>query len=114
MITDKVIKEIYEKFNKPPKDPAELELDKYFDMLKAHHRLREENGEVFIDDLEEFNPFRRFLKRAICGVLEFDKMIAIVFKRHILFLSKYKKDMRVHIKPEKKPSLLSRIFGKKS
>lgn len=112
MITDKVIKEIYQKFNKPPKDSEELQLEHYFDLLKEHHQLRREGGEVFIDDLEEFNPFRRFLIRGICGVVEFDKMVAIVFPRHILFLSKVNKDMRVHIKPEQKKSFVSRLFGK--
>lgn len=112
MITDNVIKEIYRKFGKPNKDPDSLQLDVYLPLLQANHAIRQDGIEIILDDLDEYNPFRRFLIRSINAVLEFDKMIAFVFRNHILFLGKEDNQMRVHIKPEKPRSFLGRIFGR--
>lgn len=115
MITDEVIKEIYRKFDRPHRNYEELRLDYFIDLLKENHKITLADEEVMIDDLEEFNPFRRFLVRSLHAVLEFDKMVAFVFRNHILFLGKEDNQMRVHIKPEKPQSgfkrLLGRIFG---
>lgn len=111
MITDQVIKEIYKKMTKPPKDRSELRLGYFKDLLKTHN-LRIDDDEIIISDLEEFNPFRRFLIRSLHGVLEFDKVVAFVFKNHILFLSKEDNNIRIHMKPEENKSIFSRIFGR--
>ena len=113
MINDSVIKEIYKKFGKPPKRDEDLQLDYFIPMLSAHHMIENDGFEIVIKDLEEYNPFRRVLIRSLNAVLEFDKMIAFVFRNHILFLGKEDNQMRVHIKPEKKPSIWGKIFGKK-
>jgi len=110
MITDKVIKEIYQKYTKPCKNHEEL--DRYLGILKENHNISFNDMEVVLEDLEEFNPFRLFLKRSIYGVLEFDSMIAFVFRSHILFFSKGDNQMRVHIKPEKKRSFIDKLFGR--
>lgn len=112
MITDNVIKEVYKKFSKPARHREDLRLDYFLPMLKANHAIRLEDDEIIIEDLDEFNPFRRFLLRSLNAVLEFDKMIAFVFRNHILFLGKEDDQMRVHIKPPKPKSFLSRIFGR--
>lgn len=112
MITDQVIKEIYKKYTKPCKDPAELDLEHYLELLKENHRITSDGMEVVVEDLEEFNPFRMFLKRSIYAILEFDKMIAFVFRSHILFFSKDDDQLRVHIKPEKSQSIFCKLFGK--
>lgn len=112
MITENVIKEIYKKFGKPHKNDEELRLDYFIPMLQKNHSIKIEDNEIIIEDLDEFNPFRRFLIRSVNAILEFDKMIAIVFRNHILFLGKEDDQMRVHIKPEKPKSFFSRIFGK--
>lgn len=112
MITDSVIKEIYRKFSKPHRNEEELRLDYYLHLLKENHSIKREDNEIIIEDLDEFNPFRRFLIRSINAVLEFDKMIAFVFRNHILFLGKEDNQMRVHIKPEKPKSLFGKIFGR--
>lgn len=112
MITDEVIKEIYKKFDKPNKNADDLQLDYYIELLKPHHTLRLRDGEITTEELEEFNPFRRFLVRSLHTVLEFDKMVAFVFRNHILFYGKESNDLRVHMKPEKPRSLFSRIFGR--
>ncbi len=112
MITDNVIKEIYKKFNKPLKNREDLQLDYFLPILKEFHSIEVSDEEIILNNLEEYNPFRRFLIRSLNAVLEFDKMIAFVFRNHILFLGKEDNQMRVHIKPEKKPSLFARIFGR--
>ncbi len=112
MITESVIKEIYKKFGKPHKNREDLKLDYFMDILNANHNIVFDGDEIILKDLEEFNPFRRFLIRSLTAILEFDKMIAFVFCNHILFLGKNEEQMRVHIKPLKKPSLLDRILGR--
>ena len=114
MITDEVIKEIYKTFSKPPKDASSLNLKSHLATLEPHHKLRSDDFEVIVEDLEEFNPFRRFLIRRLHGAVEFDKWIAFVFPNHILFFSKVDTQMQVHFKPEEqKKSFLGRLFGRK-
>ena len=112
MINESVINEIYKKFRKPHKNVSELRLDYFLPLLSEHHSIENDGFEIVIKDLEEYNPFRRFLIRSLNAVLEFDKMIAFVFRNHILFFGKEDNQMRVHIKPEKKPSIFSRILGR--
>lgn len=112
MITEATIKEIYKKFGKSPKNIEELNLPYYLDILKDNHKIRETMDEIILDDLEEFNPFKRFLKRGINAVLEFDKMVAVVFRNHIIFLSKEDRGMRIHMKPDKPQGLFGRLFGR--
>lgn len=112
MINENVIKEIYKKFNKPHRSNDELRLDYFIPMLELHHSIENDGTEIIIKDLEEYNPFRRFLIRSLNAVLEFDKMIAFVFRSHILFLGKEDNQMRVHIKPEQKKSIWGKIFGR--
>lgn len=111
MITDEVIKEIYKKYKKPPKSQDELNLDYFLSLLSDTHNIRVDDGEVIIEDLDEFSPFRMFLLRSLYGIIEFDKIVAFVFRSHILFFGKEDNLMRVHIKPEKKGSIFSRMFG---
>ena len=126
MITDQVIKEIYQTNKKPPKDLNDLNLPDALYALRAHHNLSIDSedltqAEVIINDLEEYNPFRRFLVRSLHGVLEFDRMIAFVFENHILFLGKEDNQLRVHFRPEEEEeeeeedgrSFFSRLFHRK-
>lgn len=123
MITDQVIREIYKTNKKPPKDLNELNLPDALYLLKKNHNITLDSedltsAEVILNDLEEFNPFRRFLVRSLHGILEFDKMMAFVFRNHILFLGKEDNQLRVHFKPEDEEeeedsSFFRRIFGRK-
>lgn len=113
MITDKVIKEIYKKFSKPPRSQDELRLDYFVPLLHKVHNITVSDDEILLNDLEEFNPFRRFLLRRVCAILEFDRFVALVLPTHILFLGKEDKTMRIHMKPQKSPSVFERIFGRK-
>lgn len=112
MITDSVIKEIYKNFSKPHKRREDLQLEYFIPMLQQHHSISIDQTEIILEDLEEFNPFRRFLIRSLNAILEFDKMIAFVFRTHILFLGKEDNQMRVHMRPEPKKSLFDKIFGR--
>ncbi len=112
MITDQVIKEIYKKYTKPCKNIEELGLNHYLRILKEHHNIKNEGMEIIVEDLDEFNPLRMFLKRSIFTILEFDRIIAFVFRSHILFFGKEDKELRVYIRPEKPKSLLGRLFGR--
>ena len=112
MVDEKVIQEIYKKFRKPHKNREDLHLDYFLPMLEEHHAIESDGFEIVLKDVEEFNPFRRFLIRSLNAVLEFDKLIAFVFRTHILFMGKEDNQLHVHIKPEEKPSIFGRLFGK--
>lgn len=122
MINDRVIKDIYKTASKPPKDFHELRIFEFIDLLQPYHRIVIDDedlskAEVILEDLEDTNPFRRFLVRSIYAILEFDKMIAFVFHNHILFLGKRDNALRVHFKPnpepEQKASFFDRLFGRR-
>lgn len=114
MITDSVIREIYKKFGKPKQkqklNPEQMEY--FFSLLSDHHNLIDREDSVIINQLEEYNPFRRFLKRNLHAILEFDKEVAFVFPSHILFLSKESDNIRIHMRLEEKKSFLQRLFGR--
>lgn len=113
MITDKVINEIYRKFNKPHKNESDLNLDYFMELLNENHSLVRRGPEIVVEDLEEGNLFRRFLVRSLNTVLEFDKMVAFVFRTHILFFGKEDNALRVHWRREEpKQTLWGKIFGK--
>ncbi|MBO4965359.1 MAG: hypothetical protein J6C81_03740 [Muribaculaceae bacterium] len=111
MITEEVLKDIYKQFKKPVAR-EELNLDYFIDMLSKHHSFVVDDDEIIIENLEELNPFRRFLKRAIYVILEFDKNVAFVFENHIIFFGKENNSIRVYFRPEKENnSIFSRLFG---
>ncbi|MCM1152730.1 MAG: hypothetical protein NC328_03645 [Muribaculum sp.] len=109
MVTEEVIKEIYKKYKKPPKDASELMLNQHLEVLKPFHSLSTDGFEVVLENLDDFNPFKRFLIRSIVAIIDLDDIIAFVFKDHIIFFGKNDTSMRVHFKPEEK-SMISRLF----
>lgn len=112
MITDEVIKDIYKNYNKTGRKPDELNVDYFIRLLTDTHLIYTDGDELVVDDMEENNPFRRFLIRSLTGILEFDKHVAFVFIDHILFFNKATGAMRVHFKKSKERSLLGKIFGR--
>lgn len=112
MITDEVIREIYKNYNKPCKNEQDLKLPYFVDLLKPYHSLTIKDDEIIVDGLDEFSPFRRFLKRGLFAILEFDKYVAFVFQAHILFFSTKDKNLMVHFRPAEKRSILDKIFGR--
>ncbi len=114
MITNEVIKELYKNYSKPHKNREELNLPYHVELLKPYHNLKYDDMEVIVQNLDEFNPFRRFLIRSLHAVLEFDKNVAFVFNDHILFFSKSDSQLSVNFRPEpRKKGLFGRLFGKK-
>lgn len=113
MISKQVIEEIYKKYNKPPKKVDDLRIPYFLDLLsKSHHlRLSQDQEEIVNEDLDNYNPFKRFLIRRMTAILEFERMVAFAFDNHIIFFQKDSTDMRVHFKPVKK-GFFSRLFGK--
>lgn len=111
MITEEVIKEIYKSYKKPPKNREELNLDYFVDLLKEHHKIHYDDMEVIVDSLDDFNPFRRFLIRGLCAILEFDRNVAFVFQDHILFFSKQDSNLSVNFKPDSKKGIFGALFG---
>lgn len=112
MITKEVITEIYKNYKKPAKTKEELNLPHIFDILSTHHNFYMDEDEIIVESIEEFNPFRRFLIRALYAVLEFDRHVAFVFNSHILFFNKDDGKVSVHFAPTKQPSIWDKIFGK--
>lgn len=110
MITQQVICDIYKSYNKPCKSEKELNLPYFVELLSPFHKLTLQDDTVIVEGLEE--PFKRFLKRGLYAVLEFDHNVAFVFRAHILFFSKTDNTISVHLRPANKRSFLSRIFGK--
>lgn len=113
MINQDVIDEIYKKYKRPEKNADALRIPYFVDLLAKNNPIVFTGKEIQIKNLEEFNPFKRFLVRSLNGIIEFDKHVAFVFMNHILFLSKENQEMHIHIKKrDEKKSLLSRILGK--
>lgn len=112
MITEEVIKEIYKNYNKPCPKEEDLNLPYFAALLAPHHKLKLEDDEVIVESIEEFSPFKRFLKRGLFAVLEFDRNVAFVFQSHIIFFSKKDDTMSVHFRPAKKASIFDKIFGR--
>ena len=112
MITDEVIKEIYKTYGKPHKHREDLRLEYFIDLLSEFHKLSVvDDDEIIVENLEEFNPFRRFLIRGLHGIIDFVTYVEFVFQGHILFFVKEEPSLQVHMRPEKKRSIWDSIFG---
>lgn len=101
MISEEVIKEIYKRYKKPVKR-VELNLPFYQEMLAENNPIVFDNEKVEIVNMDQFSPFRRFLIRSIYTIIEFDRMVAFVFKSHIIFLEKDAPLSHIHLRPEEK------------
>lgn len=129
MIDSEVIKEIYATNPKPPRHLEDLRLYDVIEELSQYHSISVDSddlskAEVILEDLEDSNPFRRFLVRGLHAILDIDNVIAFVFGNHILFLNKDNSGLRVHFNvgddsedeeemEEEKPGFFKRIFGKR-
>ena len=103
MINDEVIKEIYKRYKKPVKRD-ELNLPCFQEILSENNPIDVDDEKVEIRNMDQFSPFKRFLIRSIYTVLEFEHMVAFVFKNHIMFLDKESSESHIHLKPEEKKS----------
>lgn len=110
MINESLIKEIYNKYSKPAKNVADLNLDYFQEVLKKYHPFHYDDMEITFDNLEEFNPFKRFLLRRINAILELDNTVTFVFENQMIFVDRDSPEMHVYFRPEKK-SFLSKLLG---
>lgn len=101
MINEDVIKEIYKRYKRPVKR-AELNLPFFQEILAENNPVVYDDEKVEIVNMEQFSPFRRFLIRSIYTIIEFDRMVAFVFKNHIIFLEKDAPLSHIHLRPEEK------------
>lgn len=121
MITDDVIKEVYERFKTPPQDKSDLRIDYFLEVLSSQYIIERKKDSLIVKDLGELNPFRNVLIRAINNILEFDRFVAFVLKSHIIFFDKNQKNVNIHFRYddmeiEKSPSKKSwfrNFFGKR-
>ncbi len=110
MITETVIDEMYKAYSGRRMGDLDTRLTRYLGMLSGIHKIRETDTEIFVDSLEETNFFRRFLKRSIMAVVEFDKYVAFVFRTHIIFFNRAIPEINIHIRREKKKPFWQRLF----
>lgn len=112
MVTKKVIKEIYQKFNTPPDNINVLNLGYHMELLKEHHPMKIVGEEIIVENVEEYSPFKRMLIERLTGVFEFNKYVAFVMAEHILFFEKRGEGVSLHFLPIKKESWIKRFLGR--
>ncbi len=110
MITETVIYEMYKAYSRRRMSDLDSRLHHFVGLLSEKHKIRETDTEIFVDSLEESNFFRRFLKRSIMAVVEFDKYVAFVFRTHIIFFNRETPEINIHIRREKKKTFWQRLF----
>lgn len=114
MISQRVIDEIYKRYGKR-KDPVDdSRIDYFINLLSDHHDISKDDMEIIVNSMEPGNFFRRFLKRNIRAILEFDNEVAFVFPSHILFLSRTTPNAQIHMRlDDEPPTFWQRLFGRK-
>lgn len=111
MISEKVINQLYRKYNRRPKSIDELNFPLLFESAHVDHAIRIDGDTLHINGLDDNSPFKRIPVRGIHAIVDFDESVAIVLHSSILFISKVDGQVRVHINFNE-PSLMSRIFGR--
>lgn len=102
MITKSVIYSIYQKYNKRPASPDELNLGALFGEVFDTHNISINENSLVIGSVDPDSPFHEIPLSHIHEIVEFADHIAIVLHSSIIFLSKTKPDTHIHIK---QPSL---------
>lgn len=102
MISQKVIDQLYRKFNKRPKSIDELNIPLLFEAVHPMHGIEFDEGELVINSVPADSPFHRLPLALVHEIVEFEDMVAIVLHSSIVFLSRsadHKSPVQVHIKP---------------
>ncbi len=108
MITKEVIDAIYKKYKRPAPSADCLDLGLLFDYAIENHGIYVDEGNLVIDSLGEDSPFHEIALDHVCGILEFERHVAVVLENAIIFLDKADSGAHVHLKPEKM-SLMDRL-----
>ncbi len=100
MVTRKVIDELYKRFPKAPKGIEFLDMGALMMNTAPEHDLElTENGELVINSLDSSSPFHKLELSRMCGIVPFERSVAIVMPNSILFLNKKDAGVNVHFKP---------------
>lgn len=98
MVTKKVIETLYKQFDRPPKSPDELNIGLLFDYAFDNHGIFIDEDKLYIGSVEPSSPFAAIELKRIHEIVEFEKVIAIVLARAVVFLSKDSSDVNVHLR----------------
>lgn len=112
MITRQVIDEIYKKYKKAPKLPADLDISLLFDDTAIHHDLLvdPEEGVLTIGSMPPESPFASIALDRIHGIVPFENWLAVVMHSSILFLNRHNDKTAIDIKTMQ-PTLGDRLRG---
>lgn len=108
MITQKVIDNIYKKYNTVPESPDCLDIVNLFESAHPSHGIMFDGDNLVINSVEAASPFHSIPLSLICGIVDFEENVAVVLRNSIIFLSKTDAGVNVHIK-EVNPSFFERI-----
>lgn len=110
MITNKIIKEIYN-LHKSPHNADHNAVNGFVASLKENHQIEYIRDQLYFKDLPEDSPFHSIPIDRINGIEYFEKVIALVMPYCILFFSRDSNEINIHIKlPEE--TLKSKFFAK--
>lgn len=98
MITEKVINELYKKYNNRPKSVDDLDISLLFESITPEHGIEIDGTDLIINSVDAFSPFHMIPLHGINAIVEFDAHVAIVLHSSIIFLLKDEPKISVHIK----------------
>lgn len=110
MITEKVIREIYKKYSTPPKNREELKIDYFVKLLRNNHTIIIDNDTIYIEDIEEGNPFNKIVISGLNAIIELEKKVAFVMQDHIIFFNKNNNGLHIHFRTKINAGFLKRFF----
>lgn len=112
MITNKVIDEIYRRYDKRPKSVDCLDFVLLIDKVGIMHDIFVDPDEetMTIGSLPEDSPFHKLKLKNINAFVDFEEWVAVVMHSAILFLNKKNTKSTIHLK-EPELSLWDRIKG---
>ena len=100
MISKYIIRALYKKYSKPPRNFSELNIDEFVSICGDSYGITVDDVSMTFGQMSEDNPFRTILLRNIYGIEKFEYHMALVSSSYILFFSRESCDVTVHFKPE--------------
>ncbi|MDE7427636.1 MAG: hypothetical protein K2M79_07550 [Muribaculaceae bacterium] len=103
MVNNKVIEEIYKRYDKRPKSTDCLDFGLLFEHVAEHHDIQVDmdSNELIIRSIDPSSPFHRLPLSGIHAIIPFEEWIAIVMHSSIIFLNRQNTNVSVHLKPHK-------------
>lgn len=110
MINKATIENTYNKFNKRPASPDELNLGVLFGDVFENHGLKLDEKYLTINSVDPASPFHRIPLRNICEIVEFADHVAVVLPTSMIIMQKDSPDVFINIKT-RPASLEERLRG---